>query len=80
MRRNVFTLILILLVVPLCALAATPDQFRVRSTADLVEICSTPASDPMYAAAMGFCHGFGVGAYYSMLKFFVLDVSSGREW
>ena len=63
MRRNVFTLMLILLVVPLCALAATPDQFRVRSTADLVEICSTPASDPMYAAAMGFCHGFGVGAY-----------------
>jgi hypothetical protein len=62
-RRNVFALILIMLIGPICALAATPDQFRVRSTADLVEICSTPANDALYAAAMGFCHGFAVGAY-----------------
>jgi hypothetical protein len=62
-RRNVFALILIMAMAPICALAATPDQFRVRSTADLVEICSTPANDPLYPAAMGFCHGFAVGAY-----------------
>jgi Rap1a immunity proteins len=63
MRRSVFALMLVVLIVPLSALAATPDQFRVRSTADLVEICSTPANDPMYAAAISFCHGFAVGAY-----------------
>jgi Rap1a immunity proteins len=62
-RRNLFMLMLSLLIVPLCALAATPEHFRVRSTADLVQICSTPANDPMYAAAISFCHGFGVGAY-----------------
>jgi hypothetical protein len=45
------------------ALAATPEQFRVRSTADLVEICSTPPTDALYAAATAFCHGFAVGAY-----------------
>jgi hypothetical protein len=63
-RRDVFALMLIMSLVPVCALAATPDQFRVRNTADLVEICSTPANDSMYAAAMGFCHGYAVGAYH----------------
>jgi hypothetical protein len=62
-RRNLFALMLIMLMVPLGALAATSDNFRVRSTADLVEICSTPANDSLYAAAMGFCHGYAVGAY-----------------
>jgi hypothetical protein len=62
-RRNVFALILIMAMAPIYALAATPDQFRVRSTADLVEICSTPANDALYPAAMGFCQGFAVGAY-----------------
>lgn len=63
MRRNLFALMLVTLAGPVCALAATPDHFRVRSTADLVEICSTPANDALYAAAMGFCHGYAVGAY-----------------
>jgi hypothetical protein len=62
-RRNLFMLVLIMSMGPMCALAATPEHFRVRSTADLVQICSTPANDPMYAAAISFCHGFGVGAY-----------------
>ena len=63
MRRNLFLLMLIMSMAPMGAMAATPDQFRVRSTADLVEICTTPANDTLYAAAMGFCHGFAVGAY-----------------
>ena len=63
MRRSVFALLLVMSLVPLSALAATAERFRVRSTADLVAICSTPANDPMYAAAIGFCHGFAVGAY-----------------
>jgi Rap1a immunity proteins len=62
-RRSLFMLMLMMLIGPVCALAATPDHFRVRSTADLVEICSTPADDPMYPAALSFCHGFAVGAY-----------------
>jgi Rap1a immunity proteins len=63
MRRNSFALILILSMLPMGAETVTSDHFRVRSTADLVEICSTPANDPMYAAAIAFCHGFAVGAY-----------------
>jgi hypothetical protein len=49
---------------PVGALAATSEHFRVRSTADLVEICSTPANDSLYPAALGFCHGYAVGAYH----------------
>ena len=63
MRRIVFALILMTSMGPICALAATPEQFRVRSTADLIEICATPANDSMYSAAISFCHGFAVGAY-----------------
>ena len=63
MRRNLFALMLLMSLVPIGALAATSDHFRVRSTADLVEICSTPANDSLYAAAIGFCHGYAIGAY-----------------
>ena len=58
-----FVLILIASILPMCALAATPEHFRVRSTADLIQLCSTPANDPMFAAAISFCQGFAVGAY-----------------
>jgi Ssp1 endopeptidase immunity protein Rap1a len=61
MHRNLFALVL---VAPLCAEAVTADMFRVRSTADLVEICSVPPNDAMHAAAIGFCHGYGVGAFH----------------
>jgi Rap1a immunity proteins len=63
-RRNLFALILIMSMVPIYASAATSDHFRVRSTADLVEICSTPANDSLYPAAISFCHGYAVGAYH----------------
>ena len=61
--RSIVVLMLSLSILPMCALAATPEHFRVRSTADLVQICSTPANDPMLAAAISFCHGYAVGAY-----------------
>jgi hypothetical protein len=64
MCRNLFALMLALSMVPMLAEAVVSDNFRVRSTADLVEICSTPANDSLYAAAISFCHGFGVGAYH----------------
>lgn len=64
MRRNLFALVLVASLAPLWAEAVEPDVFRVRSTADLVEICSVPPNDAMHAAAIGFCHGYGVGAFH----------------
>jgi hypothetical protein len=48
------------------ARAMTQDQFAVRSTQDLVDLCSTPEGDPLRTAAVHFCEGFAVGAlqYY----------------
>jgi len=64
MRRNLLGLMLIVLMMPLATEAVDSENFRVRSTADLVEICSVPPSDAMYAAAISFCHGYGVGAFH----------------
>jgi hypothetical protein len=42
--------------------AAEPDDFRVRTAADLVSLCGR-SDDPNYVPAIHFCHGFGTGAY-----------------
>lgn len=44
-------------------LAATPDNFTVKTTRDLVSLCSTDPSASDYPMAISFCHGFAVGAY-----------------
>lgn len=43
--------------------AAPPDQYRVRTAADLAKVCGTPASEPDAATAVAFCHGVLAGAY-----------------
>ncbi len=44
--------------------AVTEDNFQLRNTNDLVELCSATPSDPMYTAATNFCQGFAVGVYH----------------
>jgi hypothetical protein len=43
--------------------AVTQDTFLLRSTGDLIELCTAAASDPMGTAALNFCHGFSLGVY-----------------
>jgi Rap1a immunity proteins len=43
--------------------AVTEDSFLLRSTGDLVDLCSAAQPDPMYTAAVNFCHGFAVGVF-----------------
>jgi Rap1a immunity proteins len=43
--------------------AVTEDTFVLRNTGDLVDLCSAAQSDPLYTAAVNFCHGFGVGVF-----------------
>jgi Rap1a immunity proteins len=50
-------------VASLGAMAATPDTFQVRTTSDLVTLCSVDPAAPDYSMAISFCHGFAVGAY-----------------
>jgi hypothetical protein len=43
--------------------AAQTEKYRSHSTAELVAICSTPASEPDHQIAVAFCHGILAGAY-----------------
>ncbi len=47
-------------------LAATPENFNVRSAADLVAICTAVPSDNISSATVGFCHGYVVGVYRTL--------------
>lgn len=47
---------------PPAAHAVQEQAFQVRTTAQLVDLCATPPSDPAYAQAVQFCHGFAAGA------------------
>jgi hypothetical protein len=67
MRRLVWTLGFAVCLWPLLSGAQTRDEFLVRHTQDYVRVCTTSANDPLYAAAMGFCHGYAVGAYHYYL-------------
>jgi hypothetical protein len=42
---------------------AASDEFQIRHTADLIEVCTKAPSEPDYASAIAFCHGILVGAY-----------------
>jgi hypothetical protein len=46
------------------ASATTEDNFQLQTTADLLVVCSTPVDDPLYVAAIHFCHGFIVGVHH----------------
>jgi hypothetical protein len=39
------------------------DNFLLRNTGDLVELCSAAPSEAMYTAASNFCQGFAVGVF-----------------
>jgi hypothetical protein len=43
--------------------AVTEDEFLLRTTGDLVELCKAAPADKLYTAAINFCHGFSVGVY-----------------
>jgi hypothetical protein len=48
---------------PLASEAVTQDSFLVRTTQDIVELCTAPPSDPLHVQAVHFCHGYLVGAF-----------------
>jgi Rap1a immunity proteins len=64
MRYRMFYALLVLCLWSRPSLAVTQDTFLIRYTQDLIELCSAPESDPLYAQAVSFCHGYLVGAYH----------------
>lgn len=64
MRRWLLALVwMACLVVPIAAHAVDKEDFHIDEAQDLVDVCTTPQTDPLYEAAMGFCHGYSVGAW-----------------
>lgn len=49
--------------VSLSSSAAMPEEFAVRNTQDLVDICDTDRNDPLHAQVLSFCYGYVAGAY-----------------
>jgi Rap1a immunity proteins len=45
------------------AYAVPPDQYRIRTAGELVNVCGAQPSDADYATAIAFCHGVLAGAY-----------------
>lgn len=63
-RKFICVLFAVVLLIPSMASAAAQQQdFLVQSTADIVDLCTTAPDDPLYTAAIHFCHGYLVGAY-----------------
>jgi hypothetical protein len=46
------------------AAATSSGDFMVNTTHDIVVLCTTPETDPMYSPAVSFCHGYLVGAWH----------------
>ncbi len=65
MRQKLLSaMFLVTLLVPGLAGAITAEDFQVRTTQELLDLCTVSASDPMAQQAIHFCHGYLVGAYH----------------
>jgi hypothetical protein len=62
-RKLIGVLFAVVLLIPALASAAQQKDFIVQSTEDIVGLCTTAPDDPLYTAAIHFCHGYLVGAY-----------------
>jgi hypothetical protein len=44
--------------------ATTAEDFQVKTTQDLLDLCTVSASDPQAQQAIHFCHGYLLGAFH----------------
>ena len=44
--------------------ATTAEDFEVKTTQDLLDLCTVSASDPQAQQAIHFCHGYLLGAFH----------------
>jgi Rap1a immunity proteins len=63
MRWKALIIVLTMMLWPLYSEALTRDDFLIHTTQDLVKLCTASERDPLYQAAIGFCHGYAVGTY-----------------
>ena len=44
--------------------AVSEKDFEAKTTEQILNLCTATPSDPLYPAAVNFCHGYLVGAYH----------------
>ena len=66
MKRELLRLIMMLgiLLPGLASAAVTEEDFVVKTTRSLVNLCTASPQDPRYEEAINFCQGYMVGAYH----------------
>lgn len=65
MRRNLIVILLFVTVLSQSVFAAamTEEDFKARTTQNLLNLCAASTSDPLAERAIHFCHGYLLGAY-----------------
>lgn len=64
MYRKILALAIFLGLSPLADATTSKEDFLVKTTGDLIDLCTTGQDDPLYTAAVNFCHGYLVGAFH----------------
>ena len=59
-----FIMMLGILLPGLASAAVTEEDFIVKTTRNLVNLCTASPQDPRYEEAINFCQGYMVGAYH----------------
>jgi hypothetical protein len=54
----------LLLLAPAVAGAVSEEDFQVKTTQNILNLCTASPEDPLFAQAVNFCHGYLVGAYH----------------
>ncbi len=62
-RKLAGMLFVVAMLAPTYAGAVTEEDFMVKTTRNLLNLCTVSAEDPKYKEALHFCHGYLVGAY-----------------
>jgi hypothetical protein len=63
-RQLISALFLVAIVGPGIARAVTDEDFQAKTSQNLLNLCTVPASDPRAQEAIHFCHGYLIGAYH----------------
>src|SRR5262247_850588 len=66
-QRVIWLFLAATVLVPALVGAVTEADFEVKTTQNLLNLCTVSPNDPRYREALHFCHGYLVGAYHYYL-------------
>lgn len=70
----IYVLLATIVVAPGVAQAVTAEDFQVRTTKELIDLCTVSANDVLVKESIHFCHGYLLGAFH-----YYLAQASGPE-